>query len=137
MCENSRVTRKPILIATPKTKNYLKSIVAKILQVGMAFFALSSASGQTRTLRIVTYNIEADTGGFSTARPGLVVPYDGGSVLSGGVLEGIGEEVVSSDSAQPIDILALQETTSNNTTLAPIVSALNSYYNSPGMYAMS
>jgi hypothetical protein len=87
----------------------LKSSVAQILQVGMAFFALCSASGQTRTLRIVTYNIEADTGGFSTARPGLVVPYNGGSVLSGGVLEGIGEEILGSDPAQPLDILALQE----------------------------
>jgi PKD repeat protein len=57
--------------------------------------------------------------------------------LNGGVLEGIGEEIVGSDSAQPIDILALQETTSNSTTVAPIVSALNTYYNSPGMYAMS
>jgi endonuclease/exonuclease/phosphatase family metal-dependent hydrolase len=123
---------------TPKTKTYeLKFTVAQILQVGMAFFALCRASGQTRMLRIVTYNIEADTGGFSTPRPGLVVPYNGGSVLSGGVLEGVGEEIVGSDYAQPIDILALQETTSNNTTVAPIVSALNSYYNSPGMYAMS
>jgi endonuclease/exonuclease/phosphatase family metal-dependent hydrolase len=110
---------------------------AQILRVGLAAFALYSASGQTRTLRIVTYNIEADTGGFSTARPGLVVPYNGGSVLSGGVLEGIGEESVGSDSAQPLDILALQETTSNNTTVAPIVGALNTYYNSAGMYAMS
>jgi endonuclease/exonuclease/phosphatase family metal-dependent hydrolase len=115
----------------------LKSVVTRILQVGIAFFAVWSASAKTRTLRIVTYNIEADTGGFSTARPGLVAPYNGGNVLSGGVLEGIGEEIVGSDSAQPIDILALQETTSNNTTVAPIVSALNSYYNSPGMYAMS
>jgi hypothetical protein len=103
----------------------------------MAFFAAWSASAQTRTLRIVTYNIEADTGGFSTARPGLVVPYNGGTMLSGGVLEGIGEESVGKDPPQPIDILALQETTSNNTTVAPIVSALNGYYNSPGMYAMS
>jgi endonuclease/exonuclease/phosphatase family metal-dependent hydrolase len=115
----------------------LKPTVAQILQLGLAVFALCNASGQTRTLRIVTYNIQADTGGFSTPRPGLVVPYNGGSVLAGGVLEGIGEETVGSDSAQPIDILALQETTSNNTTVAPIVSAMNSYYNSPGMYAMS
>jgi endonuclease/exonuclease/phosphatase family metal-dependent hydrolase len=115
----------------------LKSTVAQILRVGMALFAAWNAAGQTRTLRIVSYNIEADTGGYSTARPGLVVPYNGGSVLNGGVLEGIGEEIVGSDPAQPIDVLALQETTSNNTTVAPIVNALNSYYNSPGMYAMS
>jgi len=133
---SSRFFSKGSPLRYPKA-HLLKSAVAQILQFGMAFFALCSASGQTRTLRIVTYNIEADTGGFSTARPGLVIPYDGGSVLSGGVLEGIGEEIVGSDSSQPIDILALQETTSNNTTVAPIVSALNSYYNSLGMYAMS
>src|SRR5262249_47816189 len=39
--------------------------------------------------------------------------------------------------AQPLDILALQETTSNTTTLTPIVNGLNTYYNAPGMYAMS
>jgi hypothetical protein len=53
------------------------------------------------------------------------------------VLEGIGEEIVGNDPAQPLDILALQETTSNSTTVAPIVNALNSYYNSPGIYAIS
>jgi hypothetical protein len=115
----------------------LKFIVVRLLEISVALFGILSASGQTWTLRIVTYNIEADTGGFSAARPGLIAPYNGGSVLSGGVLEGIGEEIVGSDAAQPIDILALQETTSNNTTVAPIVSGLNSYYNSPGMYAMS
>jgi PKD repeat protein len=115
----------------------LKTLRRKILPTAIACAIACSASGQTRTLRIVCYNIEADTGGFSTPRPGLVVPYNGGTVLNGGVFEGIGEEIVGSDPAQPIDILALQETTSNNTTVAPIVNALNSYYNSPGMYAMS
>ncbi len=38
---------------------------------------------------------------------------------------------------QPIDILALQETTSNNTTIAPIVTNLNSYYNGAAVYAQS
>src|SRR5690349_18909337 len=114
----------------------LKARSLQMLAVAAAFVIAWSASGQTRTLRIVCYNIEADTGGFSTPRPGLVVPYNGGSVINGGVLEGIGEEVVGSHPAQPLDILVLQETTSNNTTVAPIVNALNSYYNSPGMYAM-
>jgi hypothetical protein len=93
------------------------------------------ASAQTRTLRIVTYNIEADTG-TTTPLPGLIAP-SGGSVTNGGVLEGIGEEIVGSDAAQPIDILALEETTSNTTTVTPIVNGLNAYYNTPGMYAMS
>jgi hypothetical protein len=95
------------------------------------------SQAQTRTVRVVTYNIEADTGGFSTPRPGLIVPSAGGTVQQGGVLEGIGEQNLASDPAQPLDILALQETTSNSMTVAPIVNGLNSYYNAPGMYAMS
>ena len=47
------------------------------------------------------------------------------------------KEIPGSDPAQPVDILALQETTSNGTTVAPIVDGLNAYYNAPGMYAMS
>ena len=96
-----------------------------------------AASAQTVTLRVVTYNIEADTGGYSTPRPGLITPSSGGSVTNGGVLEGIGEEILGSDPAQPIDILALQETTSNPTTVQPIVNGLNAYYNVSDMYAMS
>ena len=93
-------------------------------------------SAQTRTLRIVTYNIEADTGGYTGPRPGLVAP-SGGTVQQGGVLEGIGEEILGGDAAQALDILALQETTSNTSTLVPIVSGLNAFYNAPGRYAMS
>jgi PKD repeat protein len=120
-----------------KISQSLKKLRRTILPTAVACAIVLSASAQTRTLRIVTYNIQADTDGFSTPRPGLIVPYNGGTVLNGGVLEGIGEEILGSDSAQPIDILALQETTSNNTTVAPIVNALNNFYNSPGMYAMS
>ncbi len=50
---------------------------------------------------------------------------------------GFGEETPGSDPAQPLDVLALQETTSNPITVAPIVKALNSFYNAPGMYTMS
>jgi endonuclease/exonuclease/phosphatase family metal-dependent hydrolase len=96
-----------------------------------------AVSAQTRTIRVVTYNIEADINGATNALPGLIAPSSGGSITNGGVLEGIGEERLGNDPAQPLDILALQETTSNNTTVAPIVNALNIYYNSPGMYAMS
>jgi Endonuclease/Exonuclease/phosphatase family len=77
------------------------------------------------TVRIVTYNIAADVNGFTTPRPGL---YQ--------VLEGIGEEQVQGH-FQPLDVLALQETTSNSTTVAPIVTNLNSYYNGLAMYAQS
>jgi endonuclease/exonuclease/phosphatase family metal-dependent hydrolase len=76
-------------------------------------------------LRIVSYNIEADINGVTTPRSGL---YH--------VLEGIGEEVVQGN-ARPIDILGLQETTSNSTTVEPIVTNLNSYYNGAAVYAQS
>ena len=56
---------------------------------------------------------------------------------AGGVLEGIGEEIVGNDPAQPLDILALQETTSNPITVVPIVSGLNSFYGVAGMYSNS
>jgi len=103
----------------------------------LAFGIGSAASAQTITLRIVTYNIEADINGVTAALPGLVTPSAGGTVQQGGVLEGIGEEILGSDPARPIDILALQETTSNASTVAPIASALNSFYNAPGMYTNS
>jgi PKD repeat protein len=110
----------------------------------MAFFAACGitavASAQTRTIRVVTYNIEADTDGYTTPLPGLIAPSSGGSVTNGGVLEGIGEEIVGNDPAQPIDILALQETTSNPTTVQPILDGLNAFCTSRGIsavYAMS
>jgi hypothetical protein len=110
-------------------------------------------SAQTRTLRIVTYNIEADIGVTNvqptfTNRvaasaegpplPGLIAPpTNPTNVLAGGALEGIGEENVGSDPAQVFDILALEETTSNPQTVAPIVNGLNSFYNSPGRFTNS
>lgn len=99
-----------------------------------------TASAQTRIIRVVSYNILADSGTYTTAHPGLVTPSSGGTVTNGGVLEGIGEEILGSDPAQPIDILALQETTSNSTTVQPIVNGLNVFYSFrsiPAGYAMS
>jgi hypothetical protein len=99
---------------------------------------VSFASGQTRTLRIVTYNVEADINGVTAPRPGLIAPpSDTNNVQAGGVLEGIGEETVGKDPAQPLDILLLQETTSNPVTVSPIVNGLNAFYQSPGMYTFS
>ncbi len=121
----------------------------------MALLSADPSSAQTRTLRIVSYNIQADTVGIATpgiVSPtcGLIEPYEGsggsfntncsGSVLNGGVLEGIGEETINGDPAQPIDVLALEETTSNPTTVLPIVNALNAFYTYYGIgagYAMS
>jgi len=113
-------------------------LVSRAAFIGAVLFGAVCASlADTRTIRVVTYNIEADTGGVSTPRPGLIVPSGGGTVQQGGVLEGIGEQILADDPAQPLDILALQETTSNSTTVTPIVNGLNSYYGVPGMYAMS
>jgi hypothetical protein len=67
----------------------------------------------------------------------IAPPANTTNVQAGGVLEGIGEEILGSDPAQPLDLLALQETTGNTITVAPIVNGLNSFYNAPGMYAMS
>jgi hypothetical protein len=116
-----------------------------------ALAAVQLASAQTRTLRIVAYNIEADItftnkqATFTNAvtspglpLPGLVAPPTNSTdVQAGGVLEGIGEEKVGNDPAQAIDVLALEETTSNPTTVVPIDNALNTFYNSPGMYTNS
>jgi endonuclease/exonuclease/phosphatase family metal-dependent hydrolase len=74
---------------------------------------------------VAAYNIEADIDGVTTPRAGL---YQ--------VLEGIGEENIGGD-VQPVDLLALEETTSNSTTVAPIVSNLNSYYGGTAVYAQS
>lgn len=109
---------------------------------GGAIFAacglVVSAPAQTRTLRIVTCNIEADVNGVMAPLPGLVAPPSNtNNVQAGGVLEGIGEEVIGNDPARPLDILALEETTSNPVTVTPIVSALNSFYGLAGMYSSS
>ena len=78
----------------------------------------------TVTVRIATYNIEDDINGNTTPLPGL---YQ--------ALEGMGEEKVQSN-VRPIDILGLEETTSN-ADVQPIVTNLNSYYNGAAVYGES
>jgi len=126
--------------------------IALLATCGIA--GVASAQSSTRTLRIVCYNIQDDTDGNTTPTCGLIVPYEGsggtfgtdctGTAINGGVLEGIGEEIIHGDPAQPIDVLALEETTSNPTTVQPIVNALNGFYTmynylyaTPAGYAMS
>ena len=105
----------------------------RILRSGFAEGSARSASVEaleprqllsSSTLRIVAYNIEDDINGNTTPLPGL---YQ--------VLEGIGEEKVAGN-VRPIDILGLEETTSN-TDVQPIVTNLNSYYNGAAVYAES
>ena len=102
-------------------------------------------AAQTRTLRVVTYNIQADVTNVifplpslvGPPLPGLIAPPNNPSgVTNGGVLEGIGEELLNGN-AQPLDILALEETTTNPITVVPIVSGLNSFYGVAGMYSNS
>lgn len=89
---------------------------------------LSSAShAAPQTIRVVTYNIQADVGIDNATLLGNVAI----------ALEGIGQQKYTGDGVlQRPDIIALQETTSNSTTVAPLVSNLNTNYGS-GAYAYS
>jgi hypothetical protein len=114
---------------------------ALLVRICLAILTLPLAtahlSAQTRIVRVVTYNIEADIDGATSPLPGLIAPpTNTSSYQSGGVLEGIGEEMLNGN-AQPLDVLALQETTSNTQTIAPIVNALNTFSGVPGMYSNS
>jgi hypothetical protein len=138
--------KKPLLFLGTLQKGVFVGII-------LAIFSTQFLSAQTRTLRIVTYNIEADIGVTNVQPtftnivksseegpplPGLIAPVnDTNNFLAGGVLEGIGEEIVGNDPAQTIDILALEETTGNPQSVAPIVNGLNAFYDSPGMFTNS
>jgi len=103
----------------------------------LLLLAAAPLAAQTRMVRVVTYNIEADINRVTAPLPGLIAPpASPGSYQSGGVLEGIGEELLNGH-AQPLDVLALEETTSNPQTVAPIVNALNTFYGVAGMYSNS
>ena len=88
---------------------------------------LAAASGRSHvdspspaiagTLRIVDWNIEDDINGATTPLPGFNT-----------VLQGIGIATIGSDPAQPIDIMTIEETTSNTTTVQPILNMLNGDY---------
>src|SRR5271156_1674641 len=65
----------------------------------------ATAHAQTVNVRIATWNIEADIDGVTTPRTGL---YQ--------AVEGMGEDDFDGIS-QPVDILTLEETTSNSTTI--------------------
>jgi len=138
-----------VRLMKPITNCFVRTGAALCVACGFA----TLASAQNLTLRIVCYNIEDDITNSTfhinptTPLPGLIFPYAGGSstngsVTNGGVLEGIGEEILSDGVAQPIDILALEETSSNPQTVAPIVAGLNAFYSiynplASNMYAMS
>jgi endonuclease/exonuclease/phosphatase family metal-dependent hydrolase len=86
------------------------------------------ASAQVQTIRVVTYNTQGDV---SSPSPTGVVP----NVAT--VLEGIGQEDYVGDGILSLpDIIALQETTSNTTTVSPLTQDLNNYFGS-SIYAYS
>ena len=82
-----------------KSYSIARALTATLLLVGGI---ANLADGQT--LRIVNYNVDADTGG-STGQMGGT---DGGPGLAS-VLEAIGQEHLSNGNVQPIDVLALEE----------------------------
>jgi hypothetical protein len=105
--------------------------------VSVALLIVTSVSfASAEDLRIVTWNIDADTGGAVGAMGGV----DGGPGLSA-VLQAIGQEHLAGN-AQPIDVLALEElngTGTNsinavNATLEFVVGQLNGIYGA-GTYA--
>ncbi len=83
------------------------------IALAMCFIAGSADAGG---IRVVTYNINADTG-TSTPQPGLDT-----------VLQAIGNANLAGNT-QPIDVLALQELYfTPSTTLQPLVASLNAIY---------
>ncbi len=86
-----------------------------VLVAGICGWASQSVWAGGR-LRVVDWNIEADINGVTTPRAGFNT-----------VLQGMGNETINGK-AQPIDIMALEETTSNSTTVAPILTMLNGDY---------
>jgi len=103
----------------------MKAQAVLLRRLALTFLAFAGASSlRAETLRVVSYNIEADVNGNTRALPGLTT-----------VLEAIGEQKVG-NVIQPFDILGLEETTSNTTTVQPIVNSLNSYYGA-NTYAMT
>jgi hypothetical protein len=81
------------------------------------------SSAWAGTLRVAAYNVDLDTG---TTTPNSSISQ---------VLEDVGNETTY-NGANPLGIIGLEETTSNATSVAPIVTSLNSYYGA-GTYAMS
>jgi endonuclease/exonuclease/phosphatase family metal-dependent hydrolase len=90
-----------------------RTLATAVFGVGLLFGSVASAG----TLRIVDWNIEDDIDGATTPLPGFNT-----------VLQGIGNAIIGTDHAQPIDIMTLEETTSNVTTVQPILNMLNGDY---------
>jgi endonuclease/exonuclease/phosphatase family metal-dependent hydrolase len=92
----------------PRSRRASLALISAVLGLPLA------AYGQQ--IRVATYNIEDDINGATTPLPGMNT-----------VLEGIGE-LNAVANPHPLDILALEETTSNTQSVAPIVADLNGDY---------
>jgi len=103
-------------------RSYSARIQAAFL-VTLSLFGINSHAF-AGIIRVVDWNIEDDINGATTPLPGFNT-----------VLQGMGNEIIAGD-AQPIDIMALEETTSNTTTVQPILNMLNADY-AGASYAMS
>ena len=83
-----------------KARSSARKSATVALATCLAWAAVASAG----TLRIATYNIDADTGGATGAMGGP----DAGPGLTT-VLQAIGSANLNGDAPQPIDVLALEE----------------------------
>jgi endonuclease/exonuclease/phosphatase family metal-dependent hydrolase len=84
------------------------------------FSAILPVIAQAENVRIVTFNTQGDV---SSPTPTGVLPN------LATVIEGIGQQKYTGDGIEQLpDIVALQETTSNSVTVAPLVNDLNSFY---------
>jgi hypothetical protein len=108
-----------------------KSRRQRTLAIAAAALSSAAAMSQAASLRVVTYNIDDDTGG--TSGTDARVNYNDLGII----LQAIGATHLSGNS-QPIDVLALQELHYNNpsisTSLQSIVNTLNGIYGA-GTYA--
>lgn len=116
------------------SRNLREWRLALIRVAGAAVVAalLVSLGNAAQTLRVVTYNIDADTGGADGAVGGV---YSGPGLTT--VLNAIGNaRLGAANNTQPIDVLALQELNYSRTatTLGFIVGQLNGIYGA-GTYA--
>ena len=98
------------------------------------WIGLCPSRADATKIRVVTYNIDDDTGGA-----GGVGPRTPMADLAT-ILKGIGDHHLANGNAQPIDVLALQETHYDNpnpsSSLSAIANQLNSIYGA-GTYSFS
>ena len=84
----------------------------------LAAAAAAAAAPNTVPVRIATYNVAADINGATTVNDAAIST----------VLGGLGSYNPDGNDNHPLDILALEETTSNATTVQPIATDLNTLY---------